>query len=99
MQCVKKSLDGDEEEIAGESRHCLLSILHLFPRGKLHFLILSICCCFPRVPRAGNAALAFRNSSIKMGVPLASPSSAPHDPRSLVPPGPRFPGCKMGTNS
>lgn len=64
MQCLGKSLGGGKGELAGEAHHCLLSILHLFPRGKFHFLVRSIGGGFSRVLGAGNTALAFRNSSI-----------------------------------
>lgn len=43
MQCPSTSLGGDKDELAGEP-HIVLSGLHLFPRGKLNFLVLSICC-------------------------------------------------------
>lgn len=64
MQCLGKSLGGGKGELAEEAHHCLLSILHFFPRGKFHFLIWSIGGGFSRVLSTGNTALAFQNSSI-----------------------------------
>ena len=42
MHYLEKSLGGTKDEPARESLHCLLSILRLFPRGKLHFLVPSV---------------------------------------------------------
>ena len=42
MRYLEKSLGGTKDELARESLHCLLSILRLFPRGKLHFLVPSV---------------------------------------------------------
>ena len=38
MRYIEQYQGGAKDEPAGESHHCLLSIL-LFPRGKLHFLV------------------------------------------------------------
>ena len=98
MHCIRKSLDGDTDETAGESHHCLLCILHLFPRGKLHFLVPSVAVAILLVWRA-QKMLAWLSGR---GEPSPSPETClmvqlrPSWLHTLNHAQPRFPSCQMG---
>lgn len=83
MHSIRRSVDGDKDEMARESHHCLLSIMHLFPRGKLCFLILNIHCCFPHMNR--KCCPSFKEPAALMGGVRTSP-----DPDTCFVPGLSF---------
>lgn len=92
MHCIRKSLDGDTDETAGESHHCLLCILHLFPRGKFHFLVPSVVVAIFLVWRA-QKMLAWLSGRGEPSPPPETCITVQLRPSWLQP---RFPSCQMG---
>ena len=100
MHFIRASLDGDKDETAGESHHCLLSTLHFFSQRKVTLPRAERCCCcsFPRVPKPRKCRPAFQDGVSPRWPqgPASWPSPCPSWLHSCDPAQPCFPGCKMG---